>query len=98
MRRKLTDQVQLKLRFDEKLRRKLEKAAEKNDHSMNAEIVNRLERSLQDQEMLTEIRNALAAMQQAMSETQDKQYERFLEQWKEDQLADAQSLDDGEGR
>ena len=95
MQRKLTDQVQLKLRFDEKLRRKLEKAAEKNDHSMNAEIVNRLERSLQDQEILTEIRNELAAMKQAMMETQDEQFERFLKQWQEEQLADAQSLDDG---
>jgi DNA-directed RNA polymerase specialized sigma subunit len=97
MQRKLTDQVQLKLRFDEKLRRKLEKAAEKNDRSMNAEIVNRLERSLQDQEILTEIRNELAAMKQAMTETQEEQFERFLKQWQEDQLAEAQA-DSWDGR
>jgi DNA-directed RNA polymerase specialized sigma subunit len=96
MQRKLTDQVQLKLRFEEKLRRKLEKAAEKNDRSMNAEIVNRLERSLQDQEILTEIRNELAAMKQAMTETQEEQFERFLKEWQEDQRAqaDADRMDD----
>ena len=90
MQRKLTDQVQLKLRFDEKLRRKLERAAERNDRSMNAEIVHRLERSLQDEEILTEIRNELAAMKKAMMETQEEQFERFLKEWQEDQLADAQ--------
>ena len=83
--RKLTDLVQLKLRFDERLRRRLEKAAEKNDRSMNAEIVVRLERSLQDQEILTEIRNELAAMKKAMQESQDEQYERFLKEFKEEQ-------------
>jgi hypothetical protein len=43
--RKPTDEVQLKLRFDERLRRLLERAAEDNNRSMNAEIVNRLEES-----------------------------------------------------
>jgi hypothetical protein len=44
--RKPTDQVQLKLRFDERLRRQLEREAARNDRSMNSEIVNRLEQSL----------------------------------------------------
>ena len=88
MQRKLTDQVQLKLRFDEKLRRKLERAAERNDRSMNAEIVHRLERSLQDEEILTEIRNELAAMKKAIMETQEEQFEKLYEQWKEDEAAD----------
>ena len=91
MQRKLTDQDQLKLRFDEKLRRKLERAAERNDRSMNAEIVHRLERSLQDEEILTEIRNELAAMKKAMMEAQEEQFEKFLKEWQEDQLADAQA-------
>lgn len=46
MARKPTDQVQLKLRFDERLRRQLEREAARNDRSMNSEIVNRLEQSL----------------------------------------------------
>lgn len=45
MRRKLSDTVQLKLRFSEELRRHLRQAAKGNRHSMNAEIVDRLEKS-----------------------------------------------------
>jgi len=47
MARKPTDTVQLKLRFSERLRRRLEQAAKHNDWSMNAEIVNRLDTSFQ---------------------------------------------------
>jgi hypothetical protein len=43
--RKPTDEVQLKLRFDERLRRRLEKAAEQHVFSMNREIIERLEQS-----------------------------------------------------
>jgi hypothetical protein len=45
MSRKLTDEVQLKLRFSEKLRRRLEGEAKRNKRSMNAEIIDRLEQS-----------------------------------------------------
>ena len=50
--RKPTEEVQLKLRFEERLRRLLERAAEDNNRSMNAEIVHRLEVSFKraDQE------------------------------------------------
>jgi hypothetical protein len=47
MARKPTDEVQLKLRFEERLRRRLERAAESNNRSMNAEIIHRLEESFQ---------------------------------------------------
>jgi hypothetical protein len=47
MARKPADTVQLKLRFPEKLRRRIEAAADKNQQSMNAEIVERLEQSFQ---------------------------------------------------
>jgi hypothetical protein len=47
MARKPTDEVQLKLRFGEVLRRKLERAAEQAERSLNAEIVYRLERSFE---------------------------------------------------
>lgn len=43
--RKPTDIVQLKLRLREELRRKLERAATKKEHSLNTEMVERLDRS-----------------------------------------------------
>jgi hypothetical protein len=54
MPRKPTDTIQLKLRFDERLRRRIEQAAARNDLSMNAEIVARLERSF-DKEDVNEV-------------------------------------------
>jgi plasmid stability protein len=38
-------EAELKLRLGEKLRRKIERAAARNNHSMNAEILDRLEGS-----------------------------------------------------
>jgi hypothetical protein len=69
--RKPTDEVQLKLRFDERLRRRIAKEAERNDRSMNAEIIHRLEQSFQQedrrgerQEMVAEIvKEAIARLQ-----------------------------------
>ena len=46
MARKPTDEVQLKLRFSEALRRRLERVAGRNNRSMNTEIIHRLEESL----------------------------------------------------
>jgi hypothetical protein len=43
-----TTDVQLKLRFMESLRRKLERAAARNHRSMNTEIVYRLERTFEE--------------------------------------------------
>jgi hypothetical protein len=45
MAKKLSETVKLNLRFSEELRRKLEKAAERKNQSMNLEIVERLEHS-----------------------------------------------------
>jgi hypothetical protein len=45
MARKPTDQVQLKLRFEERLRYFLEHEAARNNRSLNAEIIDRLEQS-----------------------------------------------------
>src|SRR4051812_27724643 len=47
MARKPTQPVQLKLRFPEKLRARIEAAALKNGQSMNSEIVQRLEQSFE---------------------------------------------------
>jgi hypothetical protein len=62
MARKPTDEVQLKLRFDEKLRRRLEHKAERNNRSMNAEIVLRLESSFQQEDTEQLFERALAAI------------------------------------
>jgi hypothetical protein len=52
MARKPTDTVQLKLRFPERLRRRIEQAAERSRQSMNAEIVDRLEQSFHKEDAL----------------------------------------------
>lgn len=51
MAKKLSETVKLNLRFSEELRRKLEKAAVRNNQSMNLEIVDRLEASFTLEEM-----------------------------------------------
>jgi plasmid stability protein len=50
MARKLTDTAHLRLRFDEKLRRRIERDAARNTRSMNAEIIERLEKSFEKEE------------------------------------------------
>jgi hypothetical protein len=50
MARKLTDTVQLKLRFSEALRRRLEREAKRQEQSLNAEIISRLQRSFRKSE------------------------------------------------
>ena len=62
MARKPTDEVQLKLRFDEKLRRRLAREAERKDRSMNAEIVLRLESSFQQEDTEQLLERGLAAI------------------------------------
>ena len=56
MTRKQSETVQLKLRFPEKLRLLIEAASSRNQRSMNAEIIHRLEQSFQrhDQAALAE--------------------------------------------
>ena len=50
MARKPTDTVQLKLRFSEALRRRLEREAQRQDRSLNSEIVSRLDQSFRKSE------------------------------------------------
>src|SRR5262245_34056425 len=50
MARKPTDTVQLKLRFSEALRRRLEREARRQEHSLNGEIIHRLEQSFRKAE------------------------------------------------
>jgi|SRR6476660_4543129 hypothetical protein len=58
MARKPTDEVQLKLRFSEALRRRLEREAKRFERSMNAEIIHRLEQSFQKDDRIDELRQA----------------------------------------
>jgi Arc-like DNA binding domain len=52
--KKPSEIVQLKLRFTERLRRRLEKAADESEDSMNAEIIRRLEISFEKQDAAIE--------------------------------------------
>ena len=45
MGRRPTDQVHLRLRFDEELRQRIEDEANRRGHSLNAEIIRRLQES-----------------------------------------------------
>jgi len=71
MARKPTDEVQLKLRFSEALRRRLERVAARNNRSMNTEIIHRLEESLARdptiENLLRELNDRLAQL--GMTET-----------------------------
>jgi plasmid stability protein len=51
MSRKPSETVQLKLRFPERLRQRIESAAARDERSMNAEIVHRLEQSFQKEDL-----------------------------------------------
>jgi hypothetical protein len=61
MARKPSDTVKLNLRFSEELRRRLERAAEKNNQSMNLEIVARLEASFRKEDILEVVKEAVRA-------------------------------------
>jgi hypothetical protein len=86
--KKPTETVQLKLRFSERLRARLEKAAANNDDSMNSEIIRRLEQSFSRDDILTEIHNSLADLKRAMAEMQEQQFEKFRQQMLEEMQAD----------
>jgi Arc-like DNA binding domain len=55
MARKPTDTIKLNLRFPEALRRQLEREAKKERRSLNTEIVERLYRSLRQEDKQTDI-------------------------------------------
>jgi Arc-like DNA binding domain len=72
MARKQSDTVQLKLRFPEKLRLRIETAAARNQRSMNLEIVHRLEQSFEKNDRDAEIR---AVAEQTATAVVDKTFE-----------------------
>ena len=74
MARKLSDTVKLNLRFSEDLRRKLEKAADKNGQSMNLEIVERLEESFRRQDWQAYLDAHAKTIAQTVQENFQKQF------------------------
>src|SRR5262245_60844947 len=66
MARKRTDTAHLRLRFDEKLRRRIGRDAARNTRSMNAEIIDRLEKSFgKEEEWVLMVQVATTALMQA---------------------------------
>jgi Arc-like DNA binding domain len=61
MARKPTDQVHLKLRFTERLRKRIEQAAAHNDRSMNEEIIRRLEQSFTGDDLVKTVKETIQA-------------------------------------
>jgi hypothetical protein len=70
--RKLSDTVKLQVRLSERLRRRLEQAAKHHDWSMNTEIVNRLDSSLQQEDQKEMIRCAVQEGLRAAQEADSK--------------------------
>jgi hypothetical protein len=67
MGRKPAKRVQPKLRLPESLHHRLERAAEKKGQSLNAEMVERLERSFEREEKLREHTEFLDAIEAAVA-------------------------------
>ena len=66
--RKQSDTVHLKLRFSEKLRLRIEVAADRNQRSMNSEIVHRLEQSFEKDDRMADIKATAMATATLMVE------------------------------
>jgi Arc-like DNA binding domain len=85
-RRRLTETVQLKLRFSEALRRQLEEAAVHNRSSLNAEIIKRLEASFIAPDRLPRL-VADALLKGLDPDIVDAMGDTLIEQWQSDQVA-----------
>jgi hypothetical protein len=77
MARKPSDTVQLKLRFPEALRRRLERAAKASDQSMNAEIIHRLEKSFRRQDEDERLKAMLSENDGVIGTILDRILEKF---------------------
>jgi Arc-like DNA binding domain len=69
MARRTTETVHLKLRFREALRRRIEQAARRNEQSMNAEIIDRLERSFAKDDTRSLLEETITAIRLQTGET-----------------------------
>jgi hypothetical protein len=82
-RRGLYDVVQLKLRLEEYIRRRLEHSAKKNSRSLNSEIVHRLRQSLRDAEDDTD-----ATAKAVMDSLDSKVLDRIIEMVNQERATD----------
>jgi hypothetical protein len=88
MPRKPSETVQLKLRFPERLRIRIEAEAEKNERSMNAEIVRRLEQSFEKDDRAALLKDAAAeaideALRRILASSDSKTtVQKWLKGWK----------------
>jgi Arc-like DNA binding domain len=94
--RPLNETVQLKLRFSEALRRKLEEAAASNQRSLNAEIIKRLEGSFLSPDRIPRLvadallegldPDVITAMSETIIEDWQSDQATSLYDWREDQF------------
>jgi hypothetical protein len=84
MARKSTDIVPLTLRLREDLRRKLERAADKAERSLNIEIVERLEASFTNEEKARDQKQMMAKLDETAARLQSS-YDNIMK--KEEELA-----------
>ena len=91
MARKRTDTIKLQLRLPEGLRRRIERSAENNKHSMNSEILARLEGSFRSEDLQDAVRGAAAeAVDKAVAKALGRQPDERLE-WTDNQGRPASS-------
>jgi hypothetical protein len=90
MGRKPTDNVSLKLRLREALRRKIEKAAEKKKISTNAEAVERIEQTFEEEERWEAAHKDLEEDQERF----DKMHEEFLKDQERERILHETALRD----
>jgi predicted type IV restriction endonuclease len=102
MARKPPDTVQLKLRFSERLRRRLEREAARNNRSMNTEIIHRLQRtfSIDDSTAATNMLDFFRSLGVNITEANERDVAvaigNAFGRWMPLQLKPAKSEDDGE--
>jgi Arc-like DNA binding dprotein len=89
MARKQTDTVQLKLRFPERLRRRIEAAAERNERSLNGEIVHRLELSFEKDDRVQLVETTANAVAATMSKQHAGDLQKAFRRWADEVLAEA---------
>jgi hypothetical protein len=92
MARKPTEYVQFKLRIRESLRRKIEKAAEKKARSANAEAVERIEQTFEEEERWEAHHKDLEASQAELDEQQREWYAELARREAVEQAALRDSL------
>jgi hypothetical protein len=96
MAKKPADPVKLNLRFTEGLRARLEKQALKNNHSLNAEIVQRLERSFEQADRIAIFRETMEKRIEDLRHLYEESLAAFRKQMADEQAIYEKSVQDFE--